>query len=256
MKLNFRTLGEGNGTTPLIILHGVFGSSDNWQTVGKTLSEKHKIYLVDQRNHGHSPHSDIFDYQAMADDLIEFMDSESINKAHLIGHSMGGKTVMSVACLFPTRVQSLTVVDIAPKYYAPHHQNILAGFHSVKLDSINSRTEANSQMSKVISHPGIRQFLLKNLTRNGEHFAWKHNLPVIEKNIEEVGKGLSQDCLFEKETLFIAGGQSGYIQSVDHADIKSHFPNSEIVTIDGAGHWVHAEKPKELIKVIERFLDN
>jgi esterase len=254
MKLNFRTLGEGNSTTPIIILHGVFGSSDNWQTVGKFLSERYKIYLVDQRNHGLSPHSDEFNYHAMAGDLIELMDNESISKAHLIGHSMGGKTAMSVACIFPARVQSLTVVDIAPKYYAPHHQNILAGFHSVNLDSINSRTEADSQMSKVISHPGIRQFLLKNLIRKGDYFTWKHNLTSIEKNIEAIGEGLSNDCHFEEGTLFIAGGQSGYIQFEDHAEIKSHFPNSEIVAVEGAGHWVHAEKPKELIEVIIEFL--
>ncbi len=252
MKLNFRTLGAGH---PLIIMHGVFGSSDNWQTLGKVFSEKFKVYLVDLRNHGNSPHSDQFDYDVMVEDIVELMNDEGIDKAHILGHSMGGKVAMHLATQHPDKVDKLIIVDIAPKYYAPHHQQIFAGFHSVDLANLENRKDADNQMSKVISNFGVRQFILKNLDRSKDgSFSWKLNLSVIESAIEKVGEGIEGKVSFNGTTLFIAGGKSDYVTSDDHELIRSFFPKAEIKVVDGAGHWVHAEKPQELSDMINEFL--
>lgn len=252
MKLNFRTLGSGQ---PLIIMHGVFGSSDNWQTLGKVFSEQFKVYLVDLRNHGNSPHSDSFDYDVMVKDVVELMDDEGLTKAHILGHSMGGKVAMHLATQYPKKVDKLIVVDIAPKYYPPHHQQIFEGFHSVDLANLENRRDADDQMSRVISNIGVRQFILKNLDRNKDgSFAWKLNLSAIEKAIEKVGEGIEGKVSFDGTTLFIAGGKSDYITNQDHSLIHSYFPNAEIATVAGAGHWVHAERPKELGELVIEFL--
>ena len=252
MKLNFRTYGSGE---PLIILHGDFGSADNWQTLGKEFSQNYKVYLVDQRNHGNSPHSDEFDYNVMADDILELLLNENIDKINLLGHSMGGKTAMTFATRYPEKVDKLVVVDIAPKYYPPHHEKIFRGFRSIKLDSLKSRQEADEQMAYTISDAGVRQFILKNLTRNDQNeFTWKLNLDAIEANSENVGQGLSDDDWFNGHVLFIAGGYSDYIQRDDEQKIRTHFPNAEIITIPGAGHWVHAEQPKTLARKVNEFL--
>ncbi|MFT7232560.1 MAG: esterase, partial [Cyclobacteriaceae bacterium] len=180
MKLSFRTLGEG---VPLVILHGLFGSADNWQTVGKALSEKFKVYLVDQRNHGNSPHSDAFNYDLLVDDLNELIDGEGHNNVILIGHSMGGKAAMNFAVKYPEKVDKLIIVDIGPKQYPPHHENIFDGFKSIELSKIASRKEADEQLSAAIPDFGVRLFILKNLTRDDAgNFIWKINLGSLENN--------------------------------------------------------------------------
>ena len=253
MKLNFRTLGAGD---PLIIMHGVFGSSDNWQTLGKVFAEKFKVYLVDLRNHGNSPHSDEFDYDVMVKDVVELMDDEGLTKAHILGHSMGGKVAMHLATQHEDRVDKLIVVDIAPKYYPPHHQQIFEGFHSVDLEKLENRKDADEQMSKVISNFGVRQFILKNLDRKKDgSFGWKLNVDVIERAIEKVGEGIEGEVSFEGTTLFIAGSKSDYITEEDHDLIREHFPKAIIATVKDAGHWVHAEKPKELGEMVMEFLN-
>ena len=252
MKLHFRTFGEGE---PLIVLHGVFGSSDNWQTLGKEFAKNFRVYLVDQRNHGKSPHSDIFHYDAMAEDIVGLMESEGIGQSHILGHSMGGKVGMNLAARFPDKVKKLIVVDIAPKDYPPHHAQIFEGFRSVDLPSVQSRKEADNQMAKVISSMGIRQFILKNLDRDGEgRFRWKLNLEAIESKAHEIGDGMKPGSHFSGETLFIRGGNSKYILQEDDQLIHSFFPNAVIETINGAGHWVHAEKPNELKDLVINFL--
>jgi len=252
MKLHFRSFGQGE---PLIVLHGVFGSSDNWQTVGKELSQKYKVYLVDQRNHGSSPHSDEFDYNVMTDDILELMLNEEIERTHLLGHSMGGKVAMTFAARYPERVDKLIVVDIAPKYYEPHHARIFRGFRSIKLDLIQTRNEADVQMSHRIPETEVRQFILKNLARDKEgKFIWKLNLDVIEKNAEEIGAALFEDDWFNGHVLFLAGSRSDYIQEEDIQEIRQHFPNAEVKKVTGAGHWVHAEQPKTLVRMVFEFL--
>ena len=245
-------MGEGQ---PLIVMHGVFGSSDNWQTVGKEFAADHKVYLVDLRNHGKSPHSETFDYASMADDIVALMDAEGMSSANLLGHSMGGKVAMNLASRFPERVTKLIVVDIAPKYYPPHHSQIFQGFRSVDLSALKSRRDADEQMAKVIQNIGVRQFILKNLDRD-EHgnFIWKLNLDVIEKKANEIGAGMQDEASFDGVTLFISGGKSDYILPEDHENIKSRFPEASIKTIEGAGHWVHAERPNELKEMVLNFL--
>jgi len=252
MKLNYRTIGEGE---PLVILHGVFGSSDNWQTVGKILAEFFKIYLVDLRNHGKSPHSEVFTLDSMAKDVVELLDDEHLEKAHLIGHSMGGKVGMNLAIAFPERINRLIVVDIAPKYYPPHHQQIFQGFDAINLTTLTTRKEADEQMAKVISNPGVRQFILKNLDRDENGlFRWKLNLPVVRQEMDSIGIGLDERLVFNGTTLFIRGDKSDYIQDSDFSLIQTHFPNSTISTVSNAGHWVHAEQPQPLADLVINFL--
>jgi len=251
MELNFRSFGQGE---PLIILHGVFGSSDNWQTIGKALSQHHKIYLVDQRNHGLSPHSDAFDYSLLADDLLSFMMTHDIERAHIIGHSMGGKTAMTFAARYPEKVLKLLIVDIAPKYYPPHHASIFKAFRSLPLDKISSRKEADNLLSATLKDYGIRQFILKNLTRQENTFKWKLNLDAIEKNAENIGASLDAEDWFNGHVLFVAGSKSDYIQADDDDIIHKHFPNAKLIRIDGAGHWVHAEQPRIFTSEAMNFL--
>ncbi len=252
MKLNFRVLGEGE---PVIVLHGIFGSSDNWQTVGKSLSEKFAVYLVDLRNHGQSPHSDEMNYPVMARDIKALIEEETGGSAHIVGHSMGGKVAMELATTFPQAIKSLVVVDIAPKYYPPHHQEILESFKSLGLKNLKSRKDADDALSTKISNPGVRQFILKNLGRNDDgSFEWKLNHRAIEANIETIGKGLDDGKSFGGETLFINGSKSDYIRNTDHELILSHFPKAQFETVNGSGHWVHAEKPQEITSLLTKFL--
>lgn len=253
MKLHFRSIGSGK---PLIILHGVFGSSDNWQTLGKVFAEDHQVFLVDLRNHGNSPHHDHFDYNVMRDDVIELMDDQSIQQAVVLGHSMGGKVAMNIASTYPDRVEKLIVVDIAPKVYPPHHQKIFEGFHSVDLKNLQSRSDADKQMSEVISNFGIRQFILKNLHRESDGtFSWKLNLNAIENAANNIGDSSITESSYEGPTLFIAGGASDYILQEDYSQIQTLFINSSVHTIENAGHWVHAEKPQELASMVITFLN-
>lgn len=252
MKLNFKKLGEGK---PLVILHGLFGTLDNWITAGKLLSENgYEVYLVDQRNHGKSPHSDAFNYDVMAEDLKEFLEDQKLSSAIIMGHSMGGKIAMLFSTKYPTMVEKLIVVDIAPKYYPPHHETIMKAFHSVEVETVTSRKEAEERMATLVGNIGVRQFLLKNLDREGSHFQWKHNLPVIEKNINEIGQPLKEGQVFDGSAFFIGGAGSDYIQRGDRQLITAHFPQAKIASIKGAGHWVHAEKPNEFMDVLLAML--
>ncbi len=252
MKLNFKKSGSG---PPLVILHGLFGSLDNWFSIAKELFEHYTLYLVDQRNHGDSPHADEWNYAVMVEDLKELLNSEGLEKIYLMGHSMGGKTVMNFAITYPERVEKLIVADIAPRYYPIHHQSILEGLNALNLSEIKSRKEADDQLAKYISELGIRQFLLKSLTRDSDGFTWKINLPVIAKNIENVGEALPEGEKYEGPTLFLAGANSNYIQQKDMADMERFFPNYELEFIADAGHWLHAEQPHAVVEEMRRFFE-
>ena len=252
MKLHFKKFGSG---PPLIILHGVFGSSDNWKTLANHLMSTFEVYLVDQRNHGLSPHSDDFNYQVMTDDLKELLHDEKIEKCILLGHSMGGKTAMNFAVKYPKKIIKLIIVDIAPKGYPPHHENILKGVHSLNLHEINTRKEADDLLSVTINNAGIRQFILKNLSRNPKGlFYWKINWKAIEDNIQAIGAPLLSHAVFPGEVLFIRGAQSDYILNEDEPLLKKHFPDADLMTIQKAGHWVHAEQPAQLLVLINQFI--
>jgi len=253
MKLFYRTVGEGK---PLIILHGLFGSSDNWLTHAKTLGKKHKVYLVDLRNHGASPHDEEFTYNIMVKDLLLFIKQHDLIRPDILGHSMGGKVAMLFATKYPDQIDKLIVVDIAPKFYPVHHNVILEGLKAIPVESIESRQEADDILADYVDIPAVRQFLLKNLKRVDHGYAWKMNLDIIYEHIANVGYGLSEDETFEHETLFIRGSDSDYIEDSDIADLNAHFPKNDLVTIHGASHWVHVEEPEQLLEAIGVFLDN
>jgi len=251
MKLFFRQQGQGK---PLIILHGLLGSSDNWHTLGKLFAESFSVYVIDQRNHGQSPHSDEFNYKVLTEDLEEFIRENNIEKPHIIGHSMGGKTAMNFAVKNPSNVDKLIVVDIVPKKYHVRHDLLIEGMKAVPLEDITTRAEAEVAMAGYEPDPAVRQFLLKNLTRDSDSkFTWKVNLPIIDQHLQEIGEEMVYKGRFEGPTLFINGKRSDYYKDGDDAAIKKIFPKAEIKMLD-TGHWVQAEKPQEFSQVVLQFL--
>ena len=269
MELFYRKYGEA--APPLVIVHGLYGASDNWVSIARDLSDRFEVYVVDQRNHGQSSHSSEHDYPSMREDLREFMDLQGIKKAVLVGHSMGGKTVMSFAEAWPERVQALISVDIAPKSYrnlalasrtAANHSSMIDAMMKIDLSKIESREDADHALATSIGSERIRSFLLKNLRREQSGaFAWRINLEAINKNLEAIFEGMDREHIAAQgvitgfPVLFISGGESGYIRTTDHQLIRDIFPTAEVVTIPGSGHWVHAEQPKLLVKTIRYFLD-
>lgn len=253
MQLNHKILDGANPSTgaPIVILHGLFGLADNLLSIAKALSKTNPVYLLDLRNHGRSPHDPVFNYAAMSGDLHEFLQSHDIHGATLVGHSMGGKVAMYYACQHPKRLDRLVVIDIAPRYYPVHHRAILDALLGVDLAMLQNRQQADEQLAKHIRETDVRQFLLKNLYRtDAGGFAWRFNLPVIDGQIENVGEALPDGFAFDKPTLFIRGEMSHYINDADMDLILHHFPAAQLETIPGAGHWVHAEKPAELLALL------
>jgi esterase len=252
MHLHHERYGEGH---PLIILHGLFGSLDNWRTLSKTFSQFFTVFSVDQRNHGRSPHSDTFNYQVMAEDVKEFLQQQGLPSAHLLGHSMGGKTAMQCAVTHLGIVDRLIVVDIAPKSYPPGHEDIFDALYALDLQALRTRQEADAALAEKVQDSSLRQFLLKNLERDASGaFRWRLNLDAIYNNYAEMLKEPQTKSKFDKPTLFIKGGASGYIQEEDKDTIRALFPLAQLVTIPGAGHWVHAEAPQKFAKIVLDFL--
>lgn len=251
MKLFFREYGTGQ---PLVILHGLFGSSDNWLTQAKLFSTSYKVYTVDQRNHGLSPHSDEFDYPSMVRDLAEFFDDHQIVNPILMGHSMGGKTVMNFALTHPDKVEKLIVVDISPRAYELEHHTLAKGLRAIPIQSITTRNQADEALSPYVPEPDVRQFLLKNLQRRAEGgFSWKINLGVISEKLNNIGLDLQVKGTFEKPTLFIRGKRSRYVPDADWERITKIFPAATLETMD-TGHWVQAEKPQEFVNLVTQWL--
>lgn len=250
MKLHYREMGSGQ---PMVILHGLFGNSDNWQTHAKKLSDYYRIILVDQRNHGHSDWSDNFSYDLMAEDLYELFEDLNLKKVILIGHSMGGKTAIRFAQNHSELLEKLIIVDIGVKEYPMHHHEILKGLHAVDLNLINTRSEAEKILSNYIESNGVRQFLLKNIywIEKGK-LAWRMNIPVLEREMTNILSKMPEDEI-TLPTLFIRGALSNYILDEDLEDLEEQFPDMTLTTIDNAGHWVHAEAPDEFIEQLLSF---
>ena len=250
MKLEFKKMGVGQ---PMVILHGLFGSSDNWQTLGKQFAEDFTVYLVDLRNHGHSPHSAEFTYELMARDLSDFFDEHGIHKAIVIGHSMGGKTAMRFAQLYSQKVEKLIVVDMGIKTYPPGHQDILDAVQALDLPNLESRKDAEEILKPHIPNFGVRQFLLKNLYRKTKtEFAWRVNFPVLEAEMEEILTALPSDIV-RVPALFIYGEKSDYIIEDDFEDIRKIFTEAKFSAIP-TGHWVHSEDPDGFYKKVMDFV--
>ena len=258
MDLNFKEFGAGE---PLVILHGLFGTLDNWQTLARQLADNFTVYIVDLPNHGRSPHTKgEFDYSEMSDAVAEFLTKNWIHECHLIGHSMGGKLAMQLALQQPDLIKKLAVIDIAPKQYRGGHEAIFRTLLALDLDTLTDRKEAEAYLTENLHEEGAGtiQFLLKNLSRRsdteGGGFEWKMNLSVLWANYPRILDKLEGNTPFTKPTLFVRGGASNYIKDSDFDMILQLFPNSNIQTIEGAGHWVHADKPRELLEVLKRFM--
>jgi esterase len=245
----------------LVILHGLFGTLDNWQTLARRWAEEAglRVVSVDLRNHGRSFHSPEHSYALMAQDVLALFDHLHLDPARLtlMGHSMGGKVAMTLALGYPARLAQLIVADIAPRFSNMEHQDdIIAGLQAVDLASIETRQQAEAALARSIPQPGVRQFLLKNLYRREDNsFAWRINLPTLVENLAAVGEEISAAQPFLKPTLFMRGGKSDYITAEDKlTGIPALFPNSQVVTVPDAGHWLHAEKPEEVFGLVKNFV--
>ncbi|WP_456439555.1 alpha/beta fold hydrolase [Psychroserpens sp.] len=253
MKLHSKIIGEGQ---PFVILHGFLGMSDNWKTLGAKFSKAgFQLHLVDQRNHGRSFHDNEFDYEVLAEDLKQYCEEHQLADVILLGHSMGGKTAMLFATLYPELVSKLLVADISPRFYPIHHDAILNGLSALDFSELKSRGEADKVLSHYVSEYGTRLFLLKNLywIEKGQ-LALRINLEALKENVSEVGEALPIHSKFEKPTLFLRGDKSEYVMPNDEVLIKQHFPLAEIEIISNAGHWLHAENPVDFYEAVINFI--
>jgi pimeloyl-ACP methyl ester carboxylesterase len=247
---------EGSGK-PLLILHGFLGMSDNWKTMGVQFAANgFEVHLLDLRNHGRSFHSPDFNYELMVQDVHEYCMANNLEKMDVLGHSMGGKTAMLFATTYPNKVNKLIVADIGPKFYPQHHQAILGGLNAVDFSIKPSRNEVEEILSQHIFDFGTRQFLMKSLYwQEPGQLAFRFNLAVFNINLDEIGKPLPENAIFNNATLFIRGGNSNYILDEDFENIKQHFPSSIVETIPKVGHWLHAENPKLFFEITNAFLE-
>ncbi len=254
MLLHSNILGDGE---PFLILHGFLGTGDNWKTLGKKFSALgYQVHLIDQRNHGRSFHNDVFDYETLSNDLNYYISHYQLKNCILLGHSMGGKTVMQFATQFPESVKKLIVADISPRYYPTHHDTILEGLSALNFAEIKSRSSADSILSNYVHEMGTRQFLLKNLywVEKGQ-LGLRINLDVLKRNVSEVGEALPNFAKYDGDTLFLRGDKSEYITSSDEDIITMHFPEAILQTIKNAGHWLHAENPKDFFEAVVQFIN-
>lgn len=245
----------GEGDKDLLILHGFLGMGDNWKTHAKHWAEQGlRVHLIDQRNHGRSFWSKDFSYEFMAEDLFNYYHTSGIEKATVLGHSMGGKVAMLFACLYPEKVTQLIVADIAPKAYPPHHQQILNGLASLDFNQITSRKAADEELAKYVKEAVTRQFLLKNIYRiTPTQLGLRLNIDVLKYVSDQIGTSLSQEMQYSGKTLFLKGANSGYIETGDELLLRHHFPQNTLVTIEKAGHWLHAENPTAFSQAIANW---
>lgn len=253
MHLNAKVTGCG---PDIILLHGLFGSLENLGRVGSLLSECYTVHALDQRNHGRSPHDDEMNYQVMAEDVMTYMEYAHLRQPCVLGHSMGGKVAMTLALHAPERLKGLIVADIAPIQYPSHHEEIFKAMSSLNLASIENRQQASKHLAAFGIHPDIVPFLLKNLIFDKDTgFQWRINLPVLLERYPDLMRAMPMDRRYEGPVLFIAGGLSDYVRKEHEPVIRQLFPEFEFKMIDGASHWLHAEKPEVFSAICRRFLD-
>ena len=242
----------GDSGVDMIIIHGLFGMSDNWNTLGKKFREDFKVHLLDLRNHGKSPHSDNFNYDVMCADLLEYMMEHNIQRPIIIGHSLGGKVAMKFAFTYPGRIEKLIVVDISPRRYNTDFvQNILQKLYKLPLDNFKKRGEIDVFLSSFYQDKGMRSFLLKNLYRKkNNEFAWRFNIEVLLDKVSNIQEAGFVQGVCDIPTYFIKGGKSNYITNEDKLIIDKYFSDSSILIIDDAGHWLHADQPEEFYKKV------
>ncbi|MCC6815324.1 MAG: alpha/beta fold hydrolase [Saprospiraceae bacterium] len=251
VKLHFKKLGEGN---PIFILHGLFGSLDNWQTIANELMNHYSVYLIDLRNHGKSPHTDEMNYQLMAEDIVQLMIDTNLDRINLIGHSMGGKICFQLLKNYSEYLNKVMVIDIVPKEYKSGHDGVFKAMFSLDLERLTKRSDAEAILQEYITEPGVRQFILKNLYRISDHqFKWKLNLPVLFKAYDHIRAGIVFEMKNNTPIRIVSGGNSNYVNGDDINQLSKLFQDLSWKVIEGAGHWVHADKPKEVISEVNKF---
>jgi len=251
MSLNCKVQGEGK---PLLILHGFLGSLDNWQGIARELAVHRQVVSVDLRNHGRSPHLPDMTYASMVTDLAVLRESLGLEQFDLLGHSMGGKVAMGFALTHPGNTDRLVVVDMAPRIYLPGHEAVLNALSQVELERLQNRQEAADCLGNFLEDPAMVAFLLKNLHREQDGtYRWKMNLPLLRKEYARILEFPFQGQ-FPGSTLFLRGGQSDYIRPGDEGLLGRYFPAYRLRTLEGAGHWVHAEQPAAFLEEVKAFL--
>jgi len=252
MKLHFRTMGDG---FPLIVLHGLLGSLDNWQPPGRRFAAHFKVFAVDLRNHGQSPHDDDASFEAMAADLDEFMRAHGLTRANLLGHSMGGKVAMRFALCHPAEVEKLVILDISPRAYPPRHQATFQALLALDLHTFQRREQLDAELAKSVDDVEVRQFLLKNVGRDAHGgFRWKANIRGLWENYERLTAAVGSDTSCDRPALFLRGEKSDYLPTADYDLIRRLFTQAEFCTIPGAGHWLHADQPEAICSAVLKFL--
>jgi pimeloyl-ACP methyl ester carboxylesterase len=252
VQLHFKESGRGRA---VILLHGLLGSSGNWHFIALRLAERFHVFALDQRNHGQSPHAGEMNYPLMAGDVNRFRAARGLEKAIVIGHSMGGKTAMQFALQFPGRVEKLVVADMAPRAYAPAHDGIIAALRALELPKFQTRQQIEDALEPEIPDLVLRRFVLKNLGRNSSGgFFWKINLLGIAENYSHLRAPISHPEPFAGPALFIRAGRSNYLKTGDEPQIRALFPQAQILTVAEAGHWVHADRPEEFLRLLLDFL--
>jgi esterase len=259
MQLHYLTFGSQTSAYayPLVLLHGLFGSGDNWGTIAKHFLQHYQVISVDLRNHGRSPHSDSQSYTDMADDLLALCNTLGVDRINLLGHSMGGKVAMQFATDHPDKIEKLMVVDMAPRAYPDEHTHFMDAMLAVDLTSVQSRSEVDKALSKDIPEAMVRQFLLMNLVKSDSssdaQLIWRINLPALKTNYPQLLQAVCEETRYEKPCLFIRGEHSDYVQDQDIALIQTHFLKAQFADLP-TGHWVHAEQPQAFTTIVEKFL--
>ena len=253
LDLSYEVTGEG---PPLIVLHGLFGAARNWRAIAKGLADTYRVWTLDLRNHGDSPWGDNMSYEAMAEDVCAFIQQHGLEGAAVMGHSVGGKTAMAMALIYPELIGKLLVVDIAPVARPPDLRSFVKAMKDIDLSAITRRAEVGELLAPVVEDRSVRAFLLQNLAITEGHLQWRLNLDAIDRQMEVIG-GFPENLLdrqYEGPTHFIAGAMSAYVKP-EHRDLILHlFPATTMSVIAGAGHWVHAEKPESFQRAVRRFL--
>lgn len=253
-QLHYQQLGQGDH---IVLIHGLFGSLENLNMVAKYLSQYYCVTSIDVRNHGNSFHQTGMNYNVLSNDVINLLDHLAIDSCHLLGHSMGGKIAMQIALYYPERVNKLIVADIAPVEYPAHHLTIIKGLQAIDLTQVKKRKDADDQLANYVDDVGVRQFLLRNIAMDEQgQFQFKCNLINIEQGYQQIMQAniTENQPQFTGETLFIKGGNSNYIVADHQSRIAALFPHAKAKIIQGAGHWLHAEKTVAFNKIVVDFL--